>query len=105
MYTTPDEWYDAAVAKKKEGQLNDAVSMLNELLAKHPGYALAYAALGAYYTQKELFDLAVDNCQKYCELEPQDPFGYTILSSLCIKLGRRQEAEEALMKSRNLRMG
>ena len=104
MYTTPEEWYDAAVAKKKEGQLDNAITMLGELLEKHPSYALAHAALGAYYTQKELFDLAVNNCKKYCELEPEDPFGYTILSSLCIKLGRRQDAEDALMKSRNLRM-
>ena len=102
MYTTPEEWYDACVAMQKEGQRDEAITMLHQLVEKYPDYALAYAALGAYCSQKEQFDDAMEFCKKYCELEPNDPFGYAILSSLSIRIGRRQEAEDALMRSRNL---
>jgi len=86
--------------KQKTGQIDEAIVMLRELVEKFPDYALAYAALGAYFTKKELFDDAMEFCKKYCEKEPNDPFGYSILSSLSIRIGRRQEAEDALMRAR-----
>jgi len=102
MYTTPEEWYDACVEMQKDGQLDEAIAALHQLVEKYPDYALAYAALGAYYSQKEQFDDSMTHCRKYCQLEPNDPFGYAILSSLAIRGGLRQEAEDALMRSRNL---
>jgi len=102
MYTTCEQWYDACVDKQKFGQIDEAIAMLRELVDKYPDYALAYAALGAYYTKKEQYDDAMEFCKKYCEKAPDDPFGYSVLSSLSIRIGRRQEAEEALMRSRNL---
>ncbi|MCL2305794.1 MAG: tetratricopeptide repeat protein [Planctomycetaceae bacterium] len=99
MFTNPEQWYDACVEKQKTGQIDEAIAMLRELVEKFPDYALAYAALGAYYTKKELYDDAVEFCKKYCEKAPDDPFGYSILSSLSIRVGRRQDAEEALMRS------
>ncbi len=102
MYTTPEQWYDACVEKQKSGQIDEAITMLRELVEKFPEYALAYAALGAYYTKKEQYDEAMEFCKKYCEAAPDDPFGYSILSSLSIRIGRRQDAEEALMKSQTV---
>jgi len=102
MYTTPELWYDACVEKQKSGQIDEAIAMLGELVDKFPDYALAYAALGAYYTKKEQYDDAMEFCKKYCEKEPNDPFGYSVLSSLSIRIGRRQEAEDALARSRGL---
>ena len=100
MYTTPEPWYDACVEKQKTGQIDDAIAMLCELAEQFPDYALAYAALGAYYTKKEEYDDAMACCKKYCEKVPDDPFGYSILSSLSIRIGRRQDAEKALMQSK-----
>ena len=102
MYTTCEQWYDACVDKQKSGQIDEAIVMLLELVEKHPDYALAYAALGAYYTKKEQFDDAMEFCKTYCEKAPDDPFGFSVLSSLSIRIGRRQEPEEALMRSGNL---
>ena len=102
MYTTCEQWYDACVAKQKSGQIDEAITMLRELVEKYPDYALAYAALGAYYTKKEQYDDAMEFCKKYCEIAPDDPFGYSVLSSLSIRIGCRQEAEEALMRSSHL---
>jgi len=102
MYTTPELWYDACVNKQKAGQIDEAIVMLCELIEQFPDYALAYAALGAYYTKKELYDDAMEFCKKYCEKAPNDPFGYSVLSSLSIRIGRRQDAEEALMRSQTL---
>ena len=102
MYTTPVQWYDACVDKQKSGQIDEAIVMLHELIEKFPDYVLAYAALGAYYTKKEQYGDAMEFCKKYCEKAPNDPFGYSILSSLSIRIGRRQDAEEALMQSQNL---
>lgn len=104
MYETREQWYDACVAKKKSGDLDGAISMLNELLEKFPDYALAHAALGVYYSAKDMFDESVRHSKMYCECEPEDPFGFSVLSSLCIKLGRREEAEEALFKARDLQI-
>jgi len=102
MYTTPEQWYDVCVEKQKAGQIDEAIVMLREIVEKFPDYALAYAALGAYYTKKELYDDAMECCKQYCEKEPADPFGYSILSSLSIRIGRRQDAEDALLRSRDL---
>ena len=102
MYTTCEQWYDACVAKQKSGQIDEAIAMLRELIEKYPDYALAYAALGAYYTKKEQYDEAMAFCKTYCEKAPDDPFGFSVLSSLSIRIGRRQEAEEALMRAGNL---
>ena len=100
MYTTPEPWYDVCVEKQKSGQIDEAIMMLRELVEKFPDYALAYAALGAYYTKKEQYEEAMAFCKKYCEKVPNDPFGYSVLSSLSIRAGRRQDAEEALARSR-----
>ncbi len=104
MYETPEDWYDACIACKKSGNIDEAIGMLKELVEKYPQYALAYAALGAYYAQKNQVEEAIEYSKKYCEWAPDDPFGFSILSSLCIKLGRREEAEEALFQARDLRI-
>lgn len=104
MFDTQEEWYDACVEKQKSGDLDGAITMLNELLEKYPENALAHAALGVYYSRKGLIDESIEHCKKYCQFEPEDSFGYSILSSMCIKLGRREEAEDALFKARDLQI-
>ena len=41
--------------------------------------------------------------QKACELEQEDPFYFTAFSSLAIKCGNHELAEEALMKAQEAR--
>ena len=97
-----DLLYDEAIAKHRSGDTDAAIEMLRQLLAQHPNDALAHNALCALYSRQEKMDQAIEHAKRVCEVDPDDPFGYTILSTLCIKSGRREEAEEALMKGNQL---
>ncbi|MDR1492640.1 MAG: tetratricopeptide repeat protein [Planctomycetaceae bacterium] len=95
-----DVQYDEAIAKYKSGDIDAAIELLRQLLAKSPNYSLAHNALGVMYNRIGKNDQAIEHAKRVCEIEPDDTFGYTILSSLCMKNGRREEAEDALMQAR-----
>jgi tetratricopeptide (TPR) repeat protein len=96
------QWYDACIAQQRSGDREGAIDDLKELIEAYPDYALAYAALSAFHGQMDQYDDAIAYGEKYVELEPEDPFGFTTLSSLYQKAGNLPKAEEALMKSRQL---
>ena len=98
-----DILYDEAIAKHHSGDTDAAIEMLRQLLAQNPNYSLAHNALGVLYSRQEKIDQAIEHAKRVCEIDPEDTFGYTILSTLCLKNGRREEAEEALMKANQLR--
>ena len=76
---------------------------MQALLADFPDYALAQLAIAALYAKKGLPEAAFSAAVKACNLDPKYPFFYTALSSLAIKAGHHQEAEEALMKAQEIR--
>lgn len=96
--------YDAAIIQEIDGDRAGAIDALRTLAAENTGFGLAYTALSAMYNRDGKIDQAVEYAKRYTECEPEDPFGYTILSSLCIKAGRREEAEEALMNAQQIQM-
>ena len=102
---TREERYQAAEALKNGGNLADAVTLLEGLVADHPDYALAHSALAAWCTRLDRHDDAVRHARRVCELEPKDPFSYTALSVACMRGGRIAEAEDALARSRMLQGG
>lgn len=102
---TREERYQAAETLKNGGQLAEAVTLLEGLVADHPDYALAYSALAAWCTRLERHDDAVRHARRVCELEPKDPFSYTALSVACMRGGRIAEAEDALARSRMMQGG
>lgn len=93
---SPDQMYDEAVELKEAGQLEAAVGKLEALVQQHPDYALGHAGLGVYYGKLDRHDEAVQHAQKVCELEADDPFSFMAMSLICLKAGRREEAELAL---------
>lgn len=97
-----EERYDAAQRIKDGGDLAAAVTALEAVVADHPGFALAHAALAAWCRRLERFDEAIRHARRVCELEPDDPLSYTALSVTCMQAGRIPEAEEALARSRML---
>ncbi|MEN6497422.1 MAG: tetratricopeptide repeat protein [Thermoguttaceae bacterium] len=99
-----DVMYDEAIALQQQGQMEEAIGKLQELLAADPNYALAHSALSVFYSRLEQHDQAVEHAQKVCELESNDPFSYVALSLLCQKAGRIPEAERALMMARQVQM-
>ncbi|MDR0611151.1 MAG: hypothetical protein LBG58_13660 [Planctomycetaceae bacterium] len=97
------EIYDACIELQRSGKLPEAINALKQLTEEFPDFALTYNALAAIYKKQGDVDVAIRNMEKYCELEPEDSFGFSILSSYCLGAGRREEAEEALGKAHDLR--
>lgn len=97
-----EERYEAAESLKNEGRLAEAVAGLEALVADHPDFALAHAALSWWCMRLERFGEAVRHAKRVCELEPHDPRSYTALSMACMRGGLIAEAEDALAKSRML---
>ena len=96
--------YDEAIQLQENGQLGEAVAKLEQLAADHPDYALAHAALSVFYQKLERHDEAVEHASKVCELEPEDPFSFVAMSTICQKAGRIAEAERALAQAHQAQM-
>ena len=97
------EQYDASVELRRAGNVTESVEMLRKITVDFPDFALAYNALAAFYKKENDMDAAIENMEKYCALEPNDPFGFSILSAYSIAAGRRAQAEEALARASELR--
>ena len=98
------EWYDECVALQQEGELAAAVSELRKLVEAHPDYGLARLALGVFLYQKGDEEGALESLKTACELEQDDPFYFTALSAVAIKLGDHDRAEAALMQAQEIRI-
>jgi len=98
------ERYDEAIQLQQNGDVEQAVAKLEELVADHPDYALAHAALSVFYQRLDRDDEAVEHAGKVCELEPEDPFSFVAMSTICQKAGRIAEAEKALAQAHQAQM-
>ncbi|MCL2006235.1 MAG: hypothetical protein FWG73_08750 [Planctomycetaceae bacterium] len=96
------EQYDACIEQKRAGNAARSKEMLQQMTVDFPDFALAYNALAALHKKEGDAELAIEHMEKYCALEPADPFGFSILSSYCIAAGRRIQAEEALARAGEL---
>lgn len=97
------EQYDACIAMQRTGNTAQAMEMLKALTLGYPDFALAHNALAAFYKKENNLDSAIAHMEKYCALEPNDPFGFSVLSAYCIAADRRVQAEEALGQASALR--
>ena len=97
------EQYDASIELHRAGDVAGAMEMLRRLIAEYPDFALAYNALAAFHKKANDLDAAITNMEKYCALEPNDPFGYSVLSAYYIAVGQRTQAEDALGRAGELR--
>ena len=91
-----EQKYDEAIELNEAGKLEEAVGKLEALADQAPDYALAHAGLSVFYSKLNRHDEAVEQAQKVCELEPEDPFSFMAMSLVCQKAGRLAEAERAL---------
>ena len=97
------EQYDACIELQRAGEIAEAMKMLRKLTVDFPEFSLAYNALAAFSKKTNDMDTAIENMERYCALEPDDPFGFSVLSAYCISAGRRTQAEEALGHASELR--
>jgi Flp pilus assembly protein TadD len=96
---TADQLYDEAINLQQSGNLEDAVAKLEALSVEQPGYGLAHSGLSAFYSKLGRHAEAVEQAQKVCELEPEDPFSYMAMSLVCQRAGMLAEAEQAMALS------
>jgi len=99
--STPDNLYDEAIELQQEGKLEEAVSRLETLAQSHPDFALAHAALSAFYSKQGRHGEAVAQAQLVCELDADDPFSYMAKSLVCQRAGMIREAEDAMAEGMN----
>ena len=99
---TNEEMYDEADRLKDQGKLDEAITRLNELLAKDNNYTLAHRALAVLYGRVQKHDDAIRHALIACQQEPNDPFSYTALSVTYVRAGKIQEAEDAKARAHML---
>ena len=97
------EQYDACIHLQHAGDVAQSMAMLQKMTVDFPDFSLTYNALAAFYKKANNMDAAIDNMEKYCALEPNDPFGFSVLSAYCIAADRREQAEKALGRASELR--
>ncbi len=72
--------YKEADQLKNDGQLEEAIAKLNELLANDEGHVLSHLALAVLYGRVGKHEDAVRHGQRACELDSNDPFNFTAMS-------------------------
>ena len=95
-----DELYAEAERLKDEGQLEEAVNKLEELLGEDPDHVLSHLALAVLYGRLKRHDDAIRHGQKACELDPKDAFNFTAMSVTFQRAGKIPEAEDAMAQAR-----
>ena len=72
--------YDEADKLKDDGQYEEAIAKLRQLLDKDPDYTLAHLALAVLCGRVGQHEDAVEHGRRACELEPAEAFNFTALS-------------------------
>jgi predicted Zn-dependent protease len=99
--SSPDTLYDEAIELQQAGNVDEAVKRLESLAQSQPEFALAHAALSAFYSKQGRHSEAVEQALLVCDLDPDDPFSYMAKSIVCQRAGMIREAEEAMADAMN----
>jgi Tfp pilus assembly protein PilF len=78
---TVNELYKAHEQLKRDGKNEEAIAKLEELLQQDDTHVLSHLAQAVLYGKVEKHDQAVTHAEKAVELEPQDTFNWTALST------------------------
>jgi Tfp pilus assembly protein PilF len=78
---TVNELYREHEQLKREGKLDEAIGKLELLLKQDDKHVLTHLSLAVLYGKVNKHDLAVTHGEKAVELEPQDTFNWTALST------------------------
>ena len=78
---TVNELYKDHEQLKRDGKIEEAVGKLEELLKQDDKHVLSHLALAVLYGKLAKHDEAVTHAEKAVELEPQDTFNWTALST------------------------
>ncbi|GEM_PF-4626463 len=86
-----DEWAEVALMYQAKGQNGQALSTLNNALARYPGSAHLYAIRGALWLQLREYAKAVADLKKSLDLQ-EDPGVRVNYAEALRKFGRKQDA-------------
>jgi tetratricopeptide (TPR) repeat protein len=78
---TVNELYKAHEQLKRDGKFPEAIASLEEVLKLDEKHVLSHLALAVLYGKTEQHDKAVTHAERAVELEPQDTFNWTALST------------------------
>ena len=78
---TVNELYKEHEQLKRDGKNDEAIAKLEELLKQDDKHVLSHLALAVLYGKVEKHDLAVQHAEKAVEIEPEDTFNWTALST------------------------
>lgn len=78
---TVHELYKEHEQLKREGKVEEAIGKLEEALKLDESHVLSHLALAVLYGKVEKHDQAVAHAERAVELEPQDTFNWTALST------------------------
>ena len=78
---TVNELYKEHEQLKRDGKYEEAIARLEDLLKQDERHVLAHLALSVLYPKVEKHDLAVQHAEKAVEIEPEDTFNWTALST------------------------
>ena len=78
--TNVSEMYNEAEKLKDDGQLDEAIAKLKQLLETDPSHVLSHLALAVIYGRVGKHDLAIEHGRRACELDPSDAFNFTAMS-------------------------
>ncbi len=103
------EKYNEAERLKDEGQYEQSIALLNEILDADGQHVLSHLTLGRIFTLTKDFEKAIEHGKRACEIEPNDPFNFTALSVTFQRAwaGTQDQrfiqlAEDAMAESRRL---
>lgn len=74
------QMYKEADKLKDDGQLEEAIAKLVELLAQDEKHVLSHLALAVLYGRVGKHEDAVKHGQRACEIDENDPFNFTAMS-------------------------
>lgn len=99
----PEAHYVLADIRQVEGRTTDAKRHLLEALRFQPGMVEAHLAIERIYAAEEDFDNALNELRIVTRLSPEDPTPYYRMSILYRRLGKAEEARDALATFERLR--
>lgn len=91
-----DKDYMEAADLAQKGQFEQAIPLLEKIVAKNPESADAYNYLGYSHRKLGQFDLALVNYQTALKLQPQHRGANEYLGELYLEMGDLTKAEERL---------
>ena len=72
--------YDEADKLKDAGNLEEAISKLQQIIEQDDSFILAHLTLAVLYGRVNKHEEAVQHGEKACELEPDESFNFTAMS-------------------------